>query len=54
MCENLNDDRFFMVRKIINRECLIYIASLSVVIEANCQADRSTGIFFKVNQILQF
>ena len=50
MCENLNDDGIFMVRKISNRDCLISIVPLSAVIDAACQADGSTGISFKVNQ----
>jgi hypothetical protein len=49
MCENLNDDGFFMVRKVSNRDCLISIVPLSAVIDASCQADGSTGFFFKVN-----
>ena len=49
MCENLNDDGFFMVRKVSNRDCLISIVPLSAVIDASCQADGSTGISFKVN-----
>lgn len=49
MCENLNDDGFFMVKKISNRDCLISIVPLSAVIDASCQADGSTGICFKVN-----
>ena len=49
MAENLNDDGFFMVRKISNRDCLISIVPLSAVIDASCQADGSTGIFFKIN-----
>ena len=49
MCENLNDDGFFMVKKISNRDCLISIVPLSAVIDAACQADGSTGISFKVN-----
>ena len=50
MCENLNDDGIFMVRKASNRDCLISIVPLSAVIDAACQADGSTGISFKVNQ----
>ena len=50
MAENLNDDGFFMVRKISNRDCLISIVPLSAVIDAACQADGSTGISFKINQ----
>ena len=50
MCENLNDDGIFMVRKTSNRDCLISIVPLSAVIDASCQADGSTGISFKVNQ----
>ena len=49
MCEQLNDDGFFMVRKASNRDCLISIVPLSAVIDASCQADGSTGISFKVN-----
>jgi hypothetical protein len=49
MCENLNNDGFFMVKKISNRDCLISIVPLSAVIDASCQADGSTGIFFKIN-----
>ena len=48
--ENLNNDGFFMVRKISNRDCLISIVPLSAVIDAACQADGSVGISFKVNQ----
>ena len=48
MCKNLNDDGFFMVRKISNRDCLISIVPLSAVIDASCQADGSVGISFKV------
>ena len=48
MCENLNDDRFFMVRKVSNRDCLILIVPLSAVIDASCQADGSTGT--EINQ----
>ena len=50
MCENLNDDGFFMVRKVSNRDCLISIVQLSAVIDAACQTDGSVGISFKVNQ----
>ena len=50
MCEQLNDDGFFMVRKVSNRDCLISIVPLSAVIDAACQADGSVGISFKVNQ----
>ena len=49
MCENLNDDGFFMVKKASNRDCLISIVPLSAVIDASCQADGSVGISFKVN-----
>ena len=49
MCENLNDDGFFMVRKVSNRDCLISIVPLSAVIDASSQADGSVGISFKVN-----
>ena len=49
MCEQLNDDGFFMVRKVSNRDCLISIVPLSAVINASCQADGSVGISFKVN-----
>ena len=49
MCENLNNDGFFMVKKISNRDCLISIVPLSAVIDASCQADGSLGISFKVN-----
>ena len=49
LAENLNDDGFFMVKKMSNRHCLISIVPLSAVIDAACQADGSTGIFFKVN-----
>ena len=48
--ENLNDDGFFMVKKMSNRHCLISIVPLSAVIDAACQADGSVGISFKVNQ----
>ena len=50
MCENLNNDGFFMVRKVSNRDCLISIVPLSAVIDAACQADGSVGIFYKFNQ----
>ena len=50
MAENLNDDGFFMVKKMSNRHCLISIVPLSAVIDAACQADGSVGISFKVNQ----
>ena len=40
---------FWIVRKISNRDCLISIVPLSAVIDASCQADGSTGIFFKIN-----
>jgi hypothetical protein len=46
MCENLHDDGLFMVKKVSNRDCLISIVPLSAVIDASCQADGSTGIFF--------
>ncbi len=36
MRENLNDDGFFMVRKLSNRDCLISIVSISAVIDAHC------------------
>ena len=49
MCEQLNDDGFFMVRKVSNRDCLISIVPLSAVIDAACQSDGSVGISFKVN-----
>ena len=50
MAENLNDDGFFMVKKMSNRHCLISIVPLSAVIDAACQADGSVGISFKVKQ----
>ena len=50
MAKNLNDDGFFMVKKMSNRHCLISIVPLPAVIDAACQADGSVGIFFKVNQ----
>ena len=46
MCENLNNDGVFMVRKISNRDCLISIVPLSAVIDASCQADGSVCFFF--------
>ena len=49
MSENLNDDGFFMVKKISNRDCLISIVPLTAVIDAASQANGSTGISFKVN-----
>ena len=50
MCEQLNDDGIFMVRKISNRDFSILIVPLSAVIDAACQADGSVGIFYKFNQ----
>ena len=50
MAENLNDDGFFMVKKMSNCHCLISIVPLSAVIDAACQADGSVGISFKVKQ----
>ena len=50
LAENLNDDGFFMVKKMSNRHCLISIVPLSAVIDAACQADGSVGISFKVKQ----
>lgn len=50
MCENLNSDGLFMVRKISNRDCLISIVPLSAVIDASSQADGSVGISFKIKQ----
>ena len=49
MCENLNDDGFFMVKKISNRDCLISIVPLTTTIDAHHQYIGEGGISFKVN-----
>jgi hypothetical protein len=49
MCENLNDDGFFMVKKISNRDCLISIVPLTATIDAHHQYNGEGGISFKVN-----
>ena len=49
MAENLNDDGFFMVKKISNRNCLISIVPLTTTIDAHHQITGSNGISFKVN-----
>ena len=48
MCENLNDDGFFMVKKISNRDCLISIVPLTATIDAHHQYNGEGGISFKV------
>ena len=48
MAENLNDDGFFMVKKISNRDCLISIMPLATVFDAMHRHNGSTGISFKV------
>ena len=49
ICENLNDDGFFMVKKLSNRECLISIVPLTATIDAHHQYNGDGGISFKVN-----
>ena len=49
ICENLNDDGFFMVKKLSNRECLISIVPLTTTIDAHHQYNGEGGISFKVN-----
>ena len=49
MCENLNDNGFFMVKKISNRDCLISIVPLTTTIDAHHQYTGEGGISFKVN-----
>ena len=49
MAENLNDDGFFMVKKISNRDCLISIMPLATVFDAMHRHTGEGGISFKVN-----
>ena len=49
MAENLNDDGFFMVKKISNRDCLISIMPLAAVFDAMHRHTGESGISFKVN-----
>ena len=49
IAENLNDDGFFMVKKISNRDCLISIMPLATVFDAMHRHTGESGISFKVN-----
>ena len=49
MAENLNNNGFFMVKKISNRDCLISIVPLTAIIDAHQQITGTNGISFKVN-----
>ena len=49
MAENLNDDGFFMVKKISNRDCLISIMPLATMFDAMHRHSGESGISFKVN-----
>ena len=49
MCENLNADGFFMVKKISSQDCLISIMPLAAVFDAMHRHTGESGISFKVN-----
>ena len=48
MAENLNNDGFFMVKKISNRDCLISITPITAINDSYHKNTGSTGISFKI------
>ena len=48
MAENLNNDGFFMVKKISTRDCLISIMPLAAVFDAMHRHTGENGISFKI------